>query len=172
MTHPDFMDRAIVLAETALQQGEFPVGCLLVADGRIIADGARSGTARRGGRETPANEIDHAEMVALRRFYRRPSPVEPGRITLYSTMEPCLMCFAAILLSGIRTVVYAYEDVMGGGTSCDIRQLAPLYRDREIRIIPHVRRDESLALFKRFFKNRGNEYWKDSLLAEYTLAAK
>ncbi|RTZ96545.1 MAG: nucleoside deaminase [Deltaproteobacteria bacterium] len=165
------MDRAIKLAETALTAGEFPVGCLLVHEGEIIADGARSGTyLRRTG--APPNEIDHAEMAALRKFYQLRSPVDPERTTLYCTMEPCLMCYAAILLSGIGTVVYAYEDVMGGGTRCDARLLAPLYQERSVRIVPRIRRAESLALFKTFFKNNRTGYWKNSLLEQYTLARK
>jgi tRNA(adenine34) deaminase len=68
--------------------------------------------------------------------------------------------------------VYAYEDVMGGGTKCDRRLLAPLYRERSMTLVPHILRDESLALFKRFFENKQNDYWKNSLLSQYTLAQK
>jgi tRNA(adenine34) deaminase len=79
------------------------------------------------------------------------------------------MCYAAVILSGIRTIVYAFEDVMGGGTGCDLTQLGPLYRNAGISIIPHVRRAESVQLLKAFFANPQNLYWKDSLLARYTL---
>jgi tRNA(adenine34) deaminase len=41
--------------------------------------------------------------------------IDRSTVTMYCTMEPCLMCFSAILLSGIGRIVYAYEDVMGGG---------------------------------------------------------
>ena len=78
------------------------------------------------------------------------------------------MCYGAIILSGIREIVYAFEDVMGGGTGCDTASMAPLYR-QNIRIVPHIRRGESLALFKTFFSNPTNTYWKDSPLARYTL---
>jgi len=169
MDHLYHMGKAIKLAKVALGDGEFPVGCLLVYQDQIIANGVRSGTSRREA-SAPANEIDHAEMGALRKFYQLKTPVDPGRTTLYCTMEPCLMCYAAILLSGIGTIVYAYEDVMGGGTKCDKDMLAPLYRERSVNIIPHIRRDESLSLFKDFFRNNHNNYWENSLLARYTLA--
>ncbi len=80
------------------------------------------------------------------------------------------MCFGAILLSGIGKLVWAYEDAMGGGTSLSREKLAPLYRERKIEIVTHVLRQESLALFQQYFKLNSNRYWKDSLLATYTLA--
>ena len=82
------------------------------------------------------------------------------------------MCFGAILISGIGRIVFAYEDVMGGGTRCDLSSLAPLYRERDIDIMADVLRGESLTLFKRFFSDPRNTYWKGSLLARYTLAQK
>ncbi len=171
MNHLYYMGQALKLAETALSEGEFPVGCLLVYREQVVAEGVRTGTSLPATNAL-ANEIDHAEMVALRKFYKMGTPVDPGQATLYCTMEPCLMCYAAILLSGIGTIVYAYEDVMGGGTKCDRHLLAPLYRERSIDIIPHILRDESLSLFKAFFENEDNDYWKNSLLARYTLAQK
>jgi tRNA(adenine34) deaminase len=79
------------------------------------------------------------------------------------------MCFGAIILSGIPKIVYAYEDVMGGGVSCNLMNQKPLYRNARMEITPHVLREKSLALFKRFFGNPANGYWRDSLLARYTL---
>lgn len=159
-----FMGKALELAEKALSAGEFPVGCILVCDNRVIARGARTGTAGKTD-----NEIDHAEINALRHLSRLKTPVNPKKIRLYCTLEPCLMCFGAILLSGISRIAYAYEDVMGGATSCDLGRLSPLYQDIPLVIQPNIRRDESVALFKTFFTNPKNTYWRESLLAEYTL---
>ena len=90
-------------------------------------------------------------------------------ITAYCTMEPCLMCFGALMLHGIGAVVYAYEDAMGGGTRCRRSRLNPLYRNNRIAVRGGVRREESLALFKAFFSDRANRYWHASHLADYTL---
>jgi tRNA(adenine34) deaminase len=79
------------------------------------------------------------------------------------------MCLGALILSGIGQVVYAYEDVMGGGTKCDLSKLTPLYRDHKISIVPNILRRQSLELFKAFFRNPENRYWQGSLLAQYTL---
>jgi len=163
--HEYFMAKAVEQARNALAANEFPVGCVIAYQGEIIASGFRSGSAD----ETP-NEIDHAEITAIRHLGKIGQIIDRSRVSIYSTMEPCMMCFAAILLSGIGEIVYAYEDAMGGGTNCDLSRLSPLYRNRRIRIVPNVLRNESLKLFKAFFANPQNPYWKGSLLAEYTLS--
>jgi tRNA(adenine34) deaminase len=158
------MAAALVQAKAAFRAGDFPVGCVLAHHDRILATGRRLGTA--GGL---VNEVDHAEMVALRRLAEMGSDIAPAELTLFSTLEPCLMCFGAIILSGIRSVVYAYEDVMGGATQCDLTCLGPLYRNAGLTVVPHVRRADSVKLLKSFFSDPKNGYWKDSLLARYTL---
>ena len=159
-----FMGLALVQAEAALAAGEFPVGCLIVADGRVVGEGRR--THSRG----QANELDHAEVVALRELLTRAPEIDPAGLTVYSTMEPCLMCFATLLLNGVRRIVYGYEDVMGGAANLDLAALAPLYREMRVEVVARLRRAESLALFQAFFGNPANGYWQGSLLAEYTLA--
>jgi len=159
------MAAALEQAQEALQAGEFPVGCVLVHQYKVVASGRRQGTAY-GGR----NETDHAEIMALKSFYELEDAPDPGEMSAFCTMEPCLMCFGALLIAGIGEIVYAYEDVMGGGTHCDLSQLPALYRDNPASIIPGIMRAESLALFKTFFRNSENDYWKESRLAAYTLA--
>ena len=159
-----FMGLALAQAREALDAGEFPVGCVIVAGDRVVAEGRR--THSRG----QANELDHAEVVALRELLTRDPTIERAGLTVYSTMEPCLMCFATLLLNGVQRIVYAYEDMMGGATGLDLATLAPLYRQMRLEVVPHLRRAESLALFRDFFANPANGYWQDSLLAGYTLA--
>lgn len=167
MNHEHFMRLALAEAEAAFVAGEFPVGAVVVAGNELLATGGRTNS-----RDDGANELDHAEIVALRKILARWPGIDRGGLCFYSTMEPCLMCYSTLLLNGIRTFVYAYEDVMGGGTSLPLGQLAPLYQEMapEVQIVPRVLRRESLALFQRFFQNRENTYWQDSLLATYTLS--
>ena len=61
MDYEHFMKKALEQAQKALAAGEFPVGCVLVYKGRILANAFRIGTSAG-----PGNEVDHAEMVALR----------------------------------------------------------------------------------------------------------
>ena len=161
------MRLALAEARKALDNNEFPVGCVLVHDGMAVARGRRKSTTLAN-----RNELDHAEIMALHNLMHDHPELDPTRITAYCTMEPCLMCYGALLLSQIHTIVYAYEDAMGGGTKVPLTRLTPLYRHMEVNIIPHVLRDESLVLFKEFFRNPAQNYWQDSFLAEYTLSQK
>ena len=165
--HEKLMRLALAQAEAALKQGEFPVGCVLAHKGAVISSGQRAHSCSCGNGKV--NEMDHAEMLALRSFLDAEPTIAPQEVTVYATMEPCLMCFSTLILNGIRKIVYAYEDVMGGGTNLPMPALNPLYRAMEIEIVPAVLRQESLALFQQFFRNPDNPYWKGSLLATYTL---
>lgn len=166
MDYSFFMEQAIEQARKAFDQGQFPVGCVIVQDDQVIATGARAGTS---GDLSFFSEIDHAEIRALKALESSDVRFIPERAVLFCTMEPCLMCFAAIILAGIRTLVFAYEDVMGGGTGLDRQHLTPLYSDAQITVVPHVLRKKSLDLFHNFFNKDANLYWKDSLLESYTL---
>jgi len=164
MDYEYFMKKALNQAKTALSAGEFPVGCVVVHEDRILTTGSRKGTAGN-----IPNEIDHAEMIALKRLADMEIQRDNQRITLFTTLEPCLMCLGALILSGISEIVYAYEDVMGGGLSCDLKNLMPLYKNSRISVVPDILRKESIELFQAFFNNSENSYWQGSLLAEYTL---
>jgi tRNA(adenine34) deaminase len=149
-----------------LERGEFPVGCVIVLDNRIIASGSRRGT-----RGIFPSEIDHAEILSLRKLKRFNRPALRN-LSLYTTLEPCLMCFGAILLHQVNRIVYAYEDVMGGGTQSDLTVMSPLYKNQSITVIPGLLREKSIELLKRYFTEPANHYWEGSLLAKYTLAQK
>ena len=166
MDYEYYMKTALEQAKQALAAGEFPVGCVLVYQDKILETGAR-----RSSIGSNRNEIDHAEIVALRRLSDSGNLIDRSQITAYSTMEPCLMCYGALILAGIGKVVYAYEDVMGGGTGCDLSRLTPLYKDSPLKVVPGVLRAESLKMFKDYFADPTNAYLRQSLLAENTLRA-
>ena len=160
-----FMEMALIQAKKAFAAGEFPVGSV-IADGRsVLACGSRKGSTG-----PQPNELDHAEIMTIRNLFEKGKPSGGAELTIYCTMEPCLMCFAAIVLAGINRVVYAYEDVMGGGTGCRLEVLPKLYQESRLAVVPHVMRQQSLLIFKAFFSKPENAYWKDSLLSQYTLA--
>ncbi len=159
---------ALKEAESALARGEFPVGCVIVFDGEIIARGGRQHS--RQSRERAASELEHAEINALRGLLRQQPLLPMDRLTVYSTMEPCLMCYSTLLVNGVRRFVYAYEDVMGGGTNLPLEELSPLYKNMRTIISPGILRPESLALFKKFFGGR-QAYLRGTILAQYTLDA-
>ena len=162
-THEHYMKAALEEARQALAEDEFPVGCVLVAEGRIVARGRRHNSL-----EECRNEIDHAEILTLRRLVTERPDLDLNGVTVYSTLEPCLMCYSTLLLSGVRSFVWAYEDVMGGGANLPLSTLNTLYAQMRVQLVDRVLRPESLRLFQQFF--RTGSYWQDSLLARYTLA--
>ena len=165
MDYEHFMGKALEQAKKAFDAGEFPVGCVIVYRDTIVATGFRKGTSGKF-----PNEIEHAEIIALKQLVDLNVNTGKDRVVLFTTLEPCMMCMGAMILSGISEIVYAYEDIMGGGTNCDLTTLTPLYKDCGIIIVPNILRKESLELFKAFFKNPKNSYWRGSLLAGYTLS--
>jgi tRNA(adenine34) deaminase len=169
LTNEGFMELALAQAKTAFAQGEFPVGCVIVQGQEVVATGARQGT----NLGNPFfSEIDHAEIRALKSLEADFSGFVPEDSVVFCTMEPCLMCFSAIILAGIKKIVYAYEDPMGGGTGCDLSSLTPLYRDAKVQVVSGVLREKSLDLFYKFFNKETNLYWKNSFLEAYTLEQK
>ncbi len=165
MDYDHFMKIALEEAQAALTAGEFPVGCVMVHENKTVASGARRGTTG----DCP-NEVDHAEMVALKKLFRLESKINLREVTVFSTLEPCLMCFGALMISGIGKLVFAYEDAMGGGTGCDTAKMTPLYQSNQMTIVPGILRHESLKLLKAFFSEPQNMYLRDSILAAYTLS--
>ena len=158
-----FMDLALNEARKALAEGEFPVGCVMVADGKVVATGRRQNSL-----EGSRNEIDHAEILTLRALIAEQPELDLSTIRVYSTLEPCLMCYSTMLLSGIRSFIWAYEDVMGGGGNLPLYMLNTLYAQMKVELTDRIRRPESLRLFQHFFTS--GSYWQDSLLARYTMA--
>ena len=120
--HEEYMEIALDQARQALAGGDFPVGCVIEYQDEIVATGRRCNSFGK------VNEMDHAEMVALRALLECEQEIDIAEATVYATMEPCLMCFATLLVNGVRKIVYSYEDAMGGGTNMPLQLLSPLYK--------------------------------------------
>lgn len=158
------MEIALQEAGEALSAGEFPVGCIAVHDNEVVARGRRINS-----RLQARNELDHAEINCLRQLSEFQPGIDLARVTFYSTFEPCLMCYGALLINQVKSVVYSYEDAMGGGTGLNLSHLPPFYRGQETEIVPFILREKSLALFQEFFSSPDSSYLEDTYLAKYTL---
>lgn len=107
MTDEEWMRHAIRLAQRAEEQGEVPVGALLVYDNHLIAEGWNQ----------PIQSNDptaHAEIVAVRKAGQVLNNYRLVDTTLYVTLEPCVMCMGAIAHARIKRLVFgAYDPIRG-----------------------------------------------------------
>ena len=101
------MRQALELAREAAAEGEVPVGCVIVQDGRVVGRG-------RNRREEKQSTASHAEMEAIAQANAALGTWRLDTCELYVTLEPCPMCAGAILNARIRRVWYgARDEVMG-----------------------------------------------------------
>lgn len=143
----DFMRRALELARIAAEDGEVPVGALLVLNGEVIGEGWNQPI---GSHDPTA----HAEIVALRAGAQHLQNYRLGMTTLYATLEPCAMCIGALLNARVSRVVFGAWDQKAGacGSVIDLPRepkLAP-----RIDVFGGVCSAESAALLRQFFETR------------------
>ncbi|MBT3322828.1 MAG: nucleoside deaminase [Anaerolineae bacterium] len=105
-----YLRRAIELAEDARRAGNLPIGALIVLDGKIIARGKNS-IWRPVYRPGQHAEIETLAAVPIELWDRA------SEMTLYTTLEPCLMCLGTVLVHRIGRVVFGSIDIHGGATS-------------------------------------------------------
>jgi len=102
-----FMRLALALAREAAQEGEVPVGAVIVKDGEVISTG-------RNRRESGKNALCHAELEAIDRACRLLGGWRLWQCELFVTLEPCPMCAGAIINARIPRVVYGARDPKAG----------------------------------------------------------
>ena len=115
MDDREFMEEALILARQAAQDGEVPVGCVIVCRGQIVGRG-------RNRRETAKTALGHAEIEAIADACKNLGGWRLWECTLYVTLEPCPMCAGAIINARIPRVVFGASDEKCGacGSVCDL----------------------------------------------------
>lgn len=103
MTREDYMREAILEAERALREGEMPVGCVIVRNGKIIA-------RAHNEREALNDPTAHAEILAIRRAANILGDWRLNDCDLYVSLEPCPMCAGAISQARLASVIFAADD--------------------------------------------------------------
>jgi len=141
------MQRALELARGAQAAGEVPVGALLVRDAAVIATGANR----------PIGACDptaHAEIEALRAGARTLGSYRLNDTTLYVTLEPCLMCAAAIVHARVRRVVFGAFDPQAGGAGSVLDAFRLTGLNHRVDVFGGVLAEECGALLRDFFGQR------------------
>ena len=145
MDHEFYMAQALALAKEAFDEGEVPVGCVIVRNGEIVATG-------RNRRETAKTALGHAEIEAIGAACEKLGGWRLWDCTLYVTLEPCPMCAGAIVNARIPTVVFGASDDKCGacGSVCD---LFSMDFNHHPQVVKGVCQEEAAALLTDFFKD-------------------
>jgi tRNA(adenine34) deaminase len=143
----DGMRAALLQAHAARAAGEVPVGAVLVHEDRIIAAGANAPIASN-------DPTAHAEIEALRAGGRALGNYRLSGCVLYVTLEPCLMCAAALVHARVRRLVFgAWDPQFGGaGSLLDVFRLPAL--NHRVDVFGGVLADECNALLLEFFAHQ------------------
>ena len=140
-----YMQEALALAREAAAEGEVPVGCVIVCQGKIVGRG-------RNRRETEKTALGHAELEAISQACQTLGGWRLWNCDLYVTLEPCSMCAGAIINARIKRVVYGASDEKYGacGSVCSLFSMG---FNHQPQVRSGVREEECRALMQEFFQN-------------------
>lgn len=141
-----FMRLALKEAKDAFNEGEVPVGAVIVINGEIIA-------SARNKRESAFDPTAHAEVIVLREASQK---IKNWRLTgaaLYVTKEPCVMCAGAMVNARLGRLVYGCGDVKGGAVHSLYQLLFDKRLNHQVEVVSGILKDECALLLKRFFQD-------------------
>lgn len=142
-----FLDRAIELAREAERAGEVPVGAVVVKDGRVIGRGRNSPIALN-------DPTAHAEILALREAALAVRNYRLEGVTLYSTLEPCVMCAGALVAARVARLVFGARDLRFGGVRSKFKLADTDILNHRVEVVENIRSAECAELMLRFFEKR------------------
>ncbi len=140
-----YMSEALKRARQAADEGEVPVGAIVVCDGEIIADGFNR-------RETWQDPTAHAELIAVRRAAEELGSWRLCDCTVYVTLEPCPMCAGMLVNARVDRLVFGASDPKAGA----VRSLFALSEDprlnHRLEVRQGVKADECGEILTNFFR--------------------
>jgi tRNA(adenine34) deaminase len=144
------MEQALLEAKKGFNEGEVPVGAVIASpEGNIVA----SAHNQPIGLNDPTA---HAEILAIRRAGEALRNYRLTGLTLFVTVEPCLMCMGAAIHSRISTLVFGAFDPKGGAAGSLYNPAIDTRLNHRIKIVSGVRGKECGDLLSDFFKARRN----------------
>lgn len=142
-----WMQRALLLAQKAAALGEVPVGALVIQEQQIVGEGWNQPISS-------ADPSAHAEIVALRAAGKHLNNYRIPHSTLYVTLEPCTMCFGALVHARVQRLVFGATEPKAG-VVCSQAQLAQAgFFNHRIEWCAGVLDAECSAMLSDFFKHR------------------
>ena len=142
-----WMQRALELASLAEQQGEVPIGAIVVKDEQVIGEGYNAPISLH-------DPSGHAEIIALRQAAQRLGNYRLLNCTLYVTVEPCLMCVGAMIHARIKALVYGAPEPKTGAVSSAFEILNSPKHNHQVQIRQGVLAEQCAAVLKNFFQAR------------------
>ena len=140
-----FMKKAFRLGVEAFRKGEVPIGAVIVKDGKIIGEGYNQVELLR-------DATAHAEMIAITSAENHGDNWRLINSTLYVTVEPCMMCTGAILLSRISRIVYGAKDPRMGFMETKYNGVRELNLYKNVEVLGGIMELEIRELMQDFFK--------------------
>lgn len=141
------MRMALSLAREAEAAGEVPVGAVLVLDGQVIGHGRNAAIER-------SDPTAHAEILALRQACAFTGNYRLERATLYTTLEPCVMCAGALVAARVERLVFGARDLRFGGVRSKFRLADAEVLNHRLLIEEGVLGAECAERMQRFFAER------------------
>jgi tRNA(adenine34) deaminase len=142
-----WMRHAIRLAQRAEQQGEVPVGAIVVKNDKCIAEGWNASISLH-------DPSAHAEIVALRIAGKALGNYRLVNTTLYVTLEPCVMCVGALSQARVNRLVFGAADPKRGAVCSAIALADASFLNHRMTWQGGVLANECAALLKNFFRAR------------------
>lgn len=142
-----FMRLALALAARAYEQGEVPVGAVVVIDGEVLGAGFNRPIAAH-------DPTAHAEIQALREAGQRAGNYRLPGATLYVTLEPCVMCAGALMHARVARVVYGAPDPKTGACGSVVDLFAETRLNHHAQITGGVLGEACAGMLREFFASR------------------
>ena len=140
---------ALEEARAAAEEGEVPVGAVLVKDGKILA-------CTHNRREATGNPMDHAEILALLEGSSHLGNWRLEGSTIYVTLEPCPMCAGALVQARVNRLVFGARDFNLGAAGSRYNLVSDETTHHRMEITEGILEDECRTLLQEFFEARRN----------------
>ncbi len=147
LSDTDVMQQAYENARKGYRELEVPVGAVIVLDNRIIAEAHNSVIHL-------SDPTAHAEILVMREAGRKIGNYRLLDAELFVTLEPCLMCYSAMVHARVKRLVYGAADRKTGFRSTGSFDAVRSVYNHQIEVVSGVFESESSALLKQFFKER------------------
>ncbi|MBU0992684.1 MAG: tRNA adenosine(34) deaminase TadA [Proteobacteria bacterium] len=151
MNDEHFMALALIEAKKAGQNGEVPIGALVVAENGDIITAAYNRTIELN------DPTAHAEILAIRDAAARIGNYRLTGFSLYVTIEPCIMCMGAIIHSRFSRVIFGAHDPKWGAAGSLYDLSSDNRLNHQVEIISGVKEENARILIQEFFRNKRNK---------------